>query len=46
MLCDSHMHTTNSDGRSTITKMCQTALDMGVAGITITDHADMNFYEP
>ena len=45
MLYDSHMHTTNSDGRSTITEMCQTALDLGVAGITITDHADMNFYE-
>ena len=30
MLYDSHMHTTNSDGRSTITEMCQTAIEMGV----------------
>ena len=45
MCYDSHMHTTNSDGRSTLEEMCQYALDNGVAGITITDHADMNFYE-
>lgn len=45
MLYDSHMHTTNSDGKSDVVEMCQAALKMGVAGITITDHADMNFYE-
>jgi histidinol-phosphatase (PHP family) len=39
------MHTVNSDGRSTIAEMCQSAVYKGVSGITITDHADMNFYE-
>ena len=45
MLYDSHTHTTNSDGRSTVTEMCEAALAMGASGIAITDHADMNFYE-
>lgn len=45
MLYDSHMHTTHSDGRSTVTEMCESAIEKGVAGITLTDHADMNFYE-
>ena len=45
MLYDSHMHTTHSDGRSTVTEMCESAIAKGVAGITLTDHADMNFYE-
>ena len=45
MIYDSHMHTLNSDGKSTIDQMCQSAIDHGVSGITITDHADMNFYE-
>ena len=45
MLYDSHMHTTHSDGRSTVTEMCDSAIAKGIAGITFTDHADMNFYE-
>ena len=45
MLYDSHMHTANSDGKSTVAQMCQAAVEKGVKGITITDHADMNFYE-
>lgn len=45
MIYDSHMHTTNSDGKSTLEQMCQSAVEKGVSGITITDHADMNFYE-
>ena len=45
MLYDSHMHTVNSDGRSTVEQMCRSAVEKGVSGITITDHADMNFYE-
>ena len=45
MLYDSHIHTTNSDGRNTLDEMCQSAIEKGVQGITITDHADMNFYE-
>ena len=45
MFFDSHMHTTHSDGKSTLEEMCQRAIAMGAGGITITDHADMNFYE-
>lgn len=45
MIYDSHMHTTNSDGRSTVRQMCETAAEKGICGITFTDHADMNFYE-
>lgn len=45
MLYDSHMHTTHSDGRNTVSQMCESAIEKGVAGITLTDHADMNFYE-
>ena len=45
MLYDSHMHTTHSDGRSTLEEMCRAAWEKGVGGIAVTDHADMNFYE-
>lgn len=45
MLYDLHTHTTNSDGRSTLDEMCLSAIDAGVSGLMITDHADMNFYE-
>ena len=45
MIYDCHMHTVNSDGRSTIDQMCESAIQKGVSGIAITDHADMNFYE-
>jgi histidinol-phosphatase (PHP family) len=44
MLYDSHTHTTNSDGRNSLEEMCCAAVEAGVAGITITDHADMNFF--
>lgn len=42
---DTHMHTLNSDGRQTVEDMCRYAIQRGFDGITITDHADMNFYE-
>jgi len=42
---DTHMHTVNSDGRQTVDDMCQAAVEKQFGGITITDHADMNFYE-
>lgn len=45
MIYDTHMHTVNSDGKNTVEEMCQYALNQGISGITITDHADMNFYE-
>jgi histidinol-phosphatase (PHP family) len=42
---DSHMHTTFSDGKNSADEMCTAAVEKGMGGITITDHADMNFYE-
>ena len=45
MIYDSHMHTVNSDGRSTIAEMCQSAVEKGVSGITITDHAHLTHME-
>lgn len=42
---DTHMHTLNSDGKQTVDDMCLQAVEKGFGGITITDHADMNFYE-
>ena len=44
MLYDCHMHTTNSDGVNSVNEMCISAIEKGMEGITITDHADMNFY--
>ena len=38
------MHTTNSDGRNSTLEMCEAAIEKGLGGIIITDHADMNFY--
>lgn len=45
MTYDCHTHTTNSDGRNMLDEMCLAAIEKGATGITITDHADMNFYE-
>lgn len=42
---DSHTHTVNSDGQQTVEEMCLAAWEKGMDGITVTDHADMNFYE-
>ena len=44
MYFDCHSHTINSDGKNTVAEMCQAAYDLGMPGITITDHCDMNFY--
>jgi len=44
MFYDCHMHTTNSDGRNSTLEMCESAIEKGLDGIIITDHADMNFY--
>ena len=44
MFYDSHTHTLNSDGRNTVDEMCDTAIKKGIFGISITDHADMNFF--
>ena len=45
MIYDMHCHSTNSDGRQSVDEMCQSAIERGVTGFAVTDHADMNFYE-
>ena len=45
MIYDMHTHSTNSDGRQTVEEMCLSAIERGITGFAITDHADMNFYE-
>ncbi len=43
--CDSHMHTHFSfdgDPASTVDAICRSALERGIAEITITDHCDIN----
>ena len=45
MIYDTHTHSTNSDGRQSVDEMCLSAIEKGVRGIALTDHADMNFYE-
>ena len=43
---DFHMHSTNSlDGRQSIDEACMSAIEKGLSGIAITDHADINFFE-
>ena len=41
---DCHTHTIHSDGKDTVPEMCVSAIEKGIRGLTITDHADMNFY--
>jgi len=42
---DTHTHTLHSDGGNTVDEMCRAAVEKGLRGITITDHADFFFYE-
>ncbi len=44
MLFDCHTHSVNSDGINSVEEMCVCAIEKGIDGIMITDHADMNFY--
>ena len=44
MYFDCHTHTVNSDGAHSVDEMCISAIEKGVDGITITDHADMHIY--
>ena len=44
MLYDCHTHTTHSDGKNSTIEMCTSAIEKGLGGITVTDHANMNFY--
>lgn len=45
MIYDTHMHTSNSDGSCSVDEMCISAIEKGVAGIAITDHANISVYE-
>lgn len=43
---DSHMHSENShDGRFSVDEIAETAIDMGLKGITVTDHFDCELYK-
>ena len=42
---DFHVHSVNSDGKGTVEELCGFALDKGIAGFALTDHADMEYYE-
>lgn len=44
MFFDCHTHTTNSDGKATVDELCAAALTVGLSGVIITDHANMNYY--
>lgn len=42
--CDSHTHSRNSfDAESTVSEMCQAAIDRGLSALTITDHCEAAF---
>ena len=41
---DLHTHTLFSDGKGTVDDMCLSAIEKGLNGIAITDHADMNVF--
>ncbi len=45
-LYDSHTHSDNSpDGRESVTYMCERSIAMGLRGIAITDHCEVDNYE-
>ncbi len=44
-LFDSHIHSDNShDGHATVEDICRKSIDMGLAGVAITDHAECQGY--
>ncbi|MBO5879878.1 MAG: histidinol-phosphatase HisJ family protein [Clostridia bacterium] len=45
MIYDYHVHSVNSDGKGTVDELCGYALEKGICGFALTDHADMNYYE-
>lgn len=45
MIYDFHAHSVNSDGFGTVDELCGFALEKGIAGFAVTDHADMEYYE-
>ncbi len=42
---DLHTHTIHSDGRSTVDDICRAAIEKGLRGVAITDHADTDTFE-
>lgn len=44
MFFDTHTHSTNSDGKDTVEDMCLSAIENGIDGLTITDHANIHKY--
>ncbi len=43
---DTHIHSDSSlDGRQTVDDACRVAIEKGLSGITISDHADICFFE-
>ena len=43
---DFHMHSLNSlDGKQSVDDACRAAIEKGLTGIAITDHADICFFE-
>ncbi|MCI2057383.1 MAG: histidinol-phosphatase HisJ family protein [Oscillibacter sp.] len=43
---DSHVHTRHSpDSQQPLPQICETAIERGLRGFTVTDHADMGFLE-
>ncbi len=43
---DFHLHSDNSlDGRQSVDDACRSAIEKGLSGIAITDHADICFFE-
>ena len=45
MIYDLHAHSVNSDGFGTVDELCGFALEKGIAGFAVTDHAEMEYYE-
>ena len=45
MIYDFHTHSVNSDGFGTVDELCGFAIEKGMAGFALTDHADMEYYE-
>lgn len=42
---DSHIHSDNSpDGNNTVSHICESAVEKGLQGITITDHCEVNLF--
>ena len=41
MIYDFHTHSVNSDGFGTVDELCGFAIEKGVTGFALTDHADM-----